>query len=271
MTALYGVVGKPVAHSLSPAIHNAWIQEHGLDATYDRFEIDEGALAEGLTGLLEDGAMGLNITLPHKQEALKLARVAGDVAQRIGAANTLIRLETGDWRAENTDAPGFAETLINEGIDVGGQVVCLLGAGGAARAVALALSDLRADLLICNRTVERAEAMVRDLGIDAEVFPLSEASVQMGLSDMTVNTLSLGHTGGNLEIPHGPGKPFYDISYGKAAEGILEAAAAQEWRTIDGLGMLVSQAAFSFEHWFGILPDTAGALKRCRELVEAGS
>ena len=134
MTALYGVVGDPVSHSLSPVIHNAWMRDHQLDATYEAFLVPAGELADGLSTLERRGAKGLNITLPHKEAALAHADTQSDIARRIGAANTLVRTKDGGWHAENTDAPGFAETLGAAHIDVAGQNVCVLGAGGAARA-----------------------------------------------------------------------------------------------------------------------------------------
>lgn len=269
MTWLYGVVGDPVSHSLSPVIHKAWIREHGVDAVYEALHVPAEELKGGLNTLEQRGAKGLNITLPHKQEALQLSETASSVARRIGAANTLLKLKTGGWHAENTDAPGFSESLGQAEIDVADQHVCLLGAGGAARAVALALSDLRADLTICNRTVDRATEMAGHLNIEAEVCSLDDATAAMGEADIVVNTLSLGHSGETLEFPEGKLRTFYDISYGKAAKAMLEKAAMAGWKPVDGLGMLVAQAAFSFEHWFGVLPDMVSAQERCRKLVEA--
>lgn len=271
MTALYGVVGDPVSHSLSPVIHNAWMRAHQLDATYEAFHVPAGDLADGLATLERRGAKGLNITLPHKEDALALADTQSDIARRIGAANTLIRTKDGGWHAENTDAPGFAESLRAGNVNVAGQNVCVLGAGGAARAVVLALADMRADLTICNRTVYRAEEMVSHLGVEAKVLGLESAELEMARANVVINTLSLGHSGQTLDFPEGQQRTFYDISYGKGAAAMLAAAGQAGWKTVDGLGMLVAQAAFSFEHWFGILPDMESALTRCRKLVEATS
>ncbi|MDX1294405.1 MAG: shikimate dehydrogenase, partial [Hyphomonas sp.] len=106
MTKLYGVVGDPVIHSLSPVIHNAWIREHGLDATYEALHIPAGEFADGMASLEARKAMGLNVTSPHKEAAIERAESTSEVARRVGAANTLIRLKSGGWLAENTDAPG---------------------------------------------------------------------------------------------------------------------------------------------------------------------
>jgi shikimate dehydrogenase len=271
MTWLLGVIGDPVSHSLSPVIHNMWIREHDLDASYEALRVERGHLVDALDTLTKREALGFNVTLPHKEAALELAADASDVARRIGAANTLIRREEGGWRAENTDAPGFMRSLTDAGIDVAGKRVTLLGAGGSARAVAITLTDLRADLVIANRTLERAETLVKETGITAEVVSLEEGLADTGTSALVVNTLSLGHSGGTLNLPEGQDQVFYDISYGRAAAGLAAEARAKNWRPMDGLAMLVSQAAYSFEHWFGILPETEAVLAHCRKLVEATS
>ena len=271
MTLLLGVIGDPVSHSLSPFIHNRWIRAHGIDATYEALQVPAGELGPALETLEARGGVGFNITLPHKEDALRLAREASDVARRIGAANTLIHRPDGGWRAENTDAPGFVRALTDAGIDPGGLRVTLLGAGGSARAVAVSLSDLRADLTIANRTDARARALVKETGIEARICTLEEGLADASGSDLVVNTLSLGHSDGTLELPDGQGRPFFDISYGKAAASIAQAARKRGWHPHDGLGMLVAQAAYSFERWFDILPETGSTLAACRKLVEATS
>ena len=115
MTKLYGVVGDPVSHSLSPVIHNAWIREHGIDATYEAMHIPKGGFVDGLSSLEERMAMGLNVTSPHKEDAIARAEGTSDVARRIGAANTLVRLKSGGWLAENTDAPGACRSRDGQG------------------------------------------------------------------------------------------------------------------------------------------------------------
>lgn len=269
MTWLLGVIGDPVSHSLSPVIHKMWIREHGFDATYEALQVKRGELEHALETLSQREALGFNITLPHKENALALADETSDIARRIGAANTLVRREQGGWRAENTDAPGFVRSLLDAGIEVAGSRVTLLGAGGSARAVAISLMDLRAEITIANRTRERAKALVSETGITAEICSLEEGISQAATADVVINTLSLGHSGKSLELPEATGQYFYDISYGKPAAAIRAEALAKNWQPMDGLGMLVAQAAYSFEHWFGVLPDTKEALAHCRKLVEA--
>lgn len=270
MTHLLGVVGDPVAHSLSPFIHNGWLRAHHIDAVYSAFEIKAGELAPGLQSLARQGVIGVNITLPHKEEALRLASSVSDMARRLGAVNFMVFRDTG-WMADNTDAPGFELTLDYGEIEVKDRPVFLLGAGGSARAVASVLHSRGARLTICNRTVERAEALAHDLAPGARVLSLEDGVKQLSSAALVVNTLSLGHSGGKLELPQSAGGIFYDISYGKGAAAALAEAKAKDWRALDGLGMLVAQAAISFQHWFGVMPDMAEAHARCRKLVEATS
>jgi shikimate dehydrogenase len=269
MSDLLGIIGDPVAHSLSPFIQNGWLRKHGYAATYLAFHVPPDDLPGALDTLMRRGARGLNVTLPHKEHALKLAHEASALAQRIGAANVLVRNRDGGWRAENTDAPGFRETLIAAGIEVAGERVFILGAGGAARAVAVTLSDLKADLVICNRTPERAAALVAATDICATVCGLDDGLAQLGEAGLVINTLSLGHSGARMSLPEGNAQIFYDISYGHAAAAVLTEARAKGWRTLDGLGMLVAQAALSFEHWYGVRPDLAEAHERARKLIAA--
>jgi shikimate dehydrogenase len=269
MTRLYGVIGDPIAHSLSPLIHNQWMRDNDIDAIYNAMQVPDGALKDALDTLTRQGARGLNITLPHKQTALSLADEVGDLARRIGAANTLNRTDSGGWRAENTDAPGFIHTIDAADIHVAGKNVFLLGAGGSARALAIVLTDLGADLTICNRTISKAEEVADNLTTRPEICTLDIGLERLATAELVVNTVSLGHSGQALELPKGTGRTFYDISYGRAAAPTLAHAAAQDWNTMDGLGMLVAQAAFAFEHWFGMLPDMEGAEARCRAVIEA--
>lgn len=270
MTYLLGVLGDPVAHSLSPFIHNGWLRAHQLDAVYSAFELKKGELASGLDALARQGVIGLNVTLPHKEDALRLTMSASDTARRLGAVNFLVRRGEG-WIGDNTDAPGFAMTLDYGEIDVKDRSVFLLGAGGSARAVASVLHDRGARLTLCNRTVERAAALASELAPGARVLSLEDGLKELSSAALVVNTLSLGHSGGKLELPRAAGGIFYDISYGKGAAAALAEAKAKNWRTLDGLGMLVAQAAISFQHWFDIMPDMAEAHERCRRLVEATS
>ena len=268
MTALYGVIGDPIAHSLSPLIHNGWIRDHHLDAAYLPMQVPAGELGDTLKSLEHRNASGVNITLPHKLDALALADDASEAARKIGAANTLSRTNDGGWFADNTDAPGFLADLQDQGISsVGGNTVFVLGAGGAARAVIYALVAEHARVFICNRTEVKAKALAVEFGAEAGTS-LETGLREMSGADIVVNTTSLGHSGGALDLPAGNGRLFHDISYGKAASGVLKNAAERGWKTADGLGMLVHQAAESFQIWTRILPSTEKALTRARTALE---
>jgi shikimate dehydrogenase len=199
MTWLLGVIGDPVSHSLSPVIHKMWIREHGFDATYEALRVERGDLESALETLSERNALGFNITLPHKEDALStwLMRPA---TSRAGSELQirLVRREQGGWRAENTDAPGFVRSLLDAGIDVAGCRVTLLGAGGSARAVAISLMDLRAEITIANRTQRTRQSLVTETGITAGICSLEEGISEAATADVVINTLSLGHSGVRL-------------------------------------------------------------------------
>ena len=269
MTQLYGVIGDPIVQSLSPVIHNEWMRTHDLNAVYQAMQVKAGDLDHALSTLQQNGARGLNITMPHKEDALALSETRSDTAKTIGAANTLSRGDDGHWHAENTDVPGFAHSLESLGHDVSGKNVFVLGAGGSARAVALALLRSGAQLTICNRTLARAKALAALFDAPLKTTTLIEGLAQSADADLIINTTGLGHSGGALALPAGKDRLFYDISYGKAAAPSLAAAKQNGWQTQDGLLMLVAQAAFAFQHWFSIFPDIETTQSRCRKLIEA--
>ncbi len=271
MTALLGVIGDPVSHSLSPEIHNAWLRAAGIDARYDPIHVVDGALPAALSDLSDRAIVGLNITLPHKRAALDLSAKASKTAQVIGAANTLTRLPAGGWSADNTDAAGFMRALKLAGVTaIRGKNVLVLGAGGAARAIVYALHEAGADIVILNRTLERAAQLSADITqSNASYSSLDEFADYVRPADMIINTTSRGFSESPLQLPPGGARLFFDISYGRSVEAQLIHATGQGWRAEDGLAMLVYQAAKSFELWFDRRPDTSSALKHCREIVEA--
>ena len=158
MTKLYGVIGDPIAHSLSPLIHKGWMRDHGLPTDYMALQIADGELIQGLDTLARKGFKGLNVTLPHKIGALENSQQVTDRAAKIGAANTLWRAGDGVWHADNTDAPGFLASL-DRFLDrpLEGQTVLVLGAGGSARGIVYALNGAGANIVLANRTVSKAE------------------------------------------------------------------------------------------------------------------
>jgi len=269
MGGLYGVIGDPIAHSLSPLIHRGWMRDLGIDADYRAFRIPADELTTGLAALERDGVRGLNVTLPHKIAVAAECETVSALARTLGAINTLSRTPSGGWAGDNTDYQGFLEdfrALHPEGA-AGGHVL-LLGAGGAAQAIARALHADGHGLAIANRTLARAQALAASLSLpDGSAHGLDDLPALAAGAVTVINTLSAGHDGETLELGAGGGRLFYDISYGKAARANLDAASEAGWRVADGLGMLVGQAALSFEIWHGVRPDKAAAMTRCRDAM----
>jgi shikimate dehydrogenase len=247
------------------------MREAGLDAHYSAIHLQAENAAPSLR-LLAREYSGLNITLPHKIAALAASETASPDARRVGAANTLVRTDSG-WSAHNTDIEGFAEALQSaEGNDLKGKPVVLIGAGGAARAAVLHMAKLGADLCIVNRSKDNAAALAKDLAPDARTAGLDQLGALAEQAAVVVNSASLGHSGSSLPtLPPGRSRPFLDLSYGKASESVLNQARLAGWAPHDGLHMLVAQAAAAFHIWFGLVPDTDGALDACRAAVAARS
>lgn len=275
-TRMLAVVGDPVGHSLSPLMHNQWLAEAGIDAAYGALHLRSDEAAADLAALARAGFYGLNITLPYKAAALEAATERTREAAAIGAANTLARRADGGWMAHNTDGEGFATALRAAlgGQDPGaGARVVLIGAGGAARAAVAWLASLGVSLAIVNRTEETARELAASLAPGTEIAGLSDLSRIAGEAAIVVNSASLGHTGAAVfELPAGSGRPFIDMSYGKAAAAQLAAAYAAGWEAYDGLTMLAGQAAAAFRIWFGdetdYRPDIFAAAAMCRASLE---
>jgi shikimate dehydrogenase len=264
-TKIVGIIGEPITHSRSPQIHNAAIAALGLDYVYVPFHVQPDNLGAAIEGFKAAHVVGINVTIPHKQNVIASLDEISREATLIGAVNTLI-FKDGTISGENTDAPGFLQAMQEEGLDVpqGGAAV-VIGAGGSARAivVALALAGVRT-ICITNRTVSRAVALATDLsektgvsiyGIGLDDPKLSNA---VGMSQLIVNTAST-----SMDVSHPllidpewlePQSIVYDIVYTPPETRLLRAAAEKDCHTIGGLGMLVHQGAIAFERWTGINP-----------------
>ena len=265
---LAGVIGWPVGHSRSPALHGHWLRRYGLPGAYVALAVRPEALEAALRGMAALGFAGGNVTLPHKERALALADSATPRARRIGAANTLV-VRDGAFEADNTDGFGFIENLRQNApdwrADAGPALV--LGAGGAARAVVAALLDAGApEVRLANRTRDRAEALAQALGGPVTVLDWRQAAAAADGAATLVNTTSLGMTGQPpLELSLDaapPGALATDIVYAPLETPFLRRAAARGLRTVDGLGMLLHQARPGFEAWFGAAPEVDDALRR---------
>ncbi|HZZ36532.1 MAG TPA: shikimate dehydrogenase [Caulobacteraceae bacterium] len=258
-TIVAGVAGSPVAHSLSPLIHNAWLSASAIDGVYVAFAPPEdrfSAFAEGLRG----GAVrGLNVTVPFKEAALAIADRASKRAQRAGAANLLIFEADGAIVADNTDGVGLMAAFAAQapGFDPTAGAAVIFGAGGAARGAAAALLEAGApEVRIVNRTAARAAALAAALGPGVRAFDDARSALSGAAAIINATTLGLG--GGE-----GPDVPFdaapagavaMDMVYKPLATSFLKHAARRGLRTVDGLEMLIGQAAPSFKAFFGIAP-----------------
>jgi shikimate dehydrogenase len=260
-TRLAGIMGWPVAHSRSPALHNFWIEEHGIDGAYVPLSVRPERLADALRALPVLGFRGCNLTLPHKEAALSIVDRVEPLARRIGAMNTVIVTPDGSLEGRNTDVFGFRENLRERVPDwspnAGPAVV--LGAGGAARAVVAALIEARVEeIRIANRTPARAEQLADDLAAaktrmtvhdwDARDPALRDAGI-------LVNTTSLGMAGEpGLELDLSqlpPTAVVVDIVYVPLDTALLASARQRGHPVVDGLGMLLHQGRPGFEAWFG--------------------
>ncbi|MEA2215555.1 MAG: shikimate dehydrogenase [Solirubrobacteraceae bacterium] len=263
-----GVLGWPVAHSRSPAMHNAALAELGMSGWhYQRLPVPPALLGETVPALRDAGFLGVNVTIPHKEAALRLADVASDAARQIGAANTLTFASDGTISAENTDAPGLIAAL---GVSVAGMRAQVLGAGGSARAAVWALIGAgAAEVSVWNRTSERAKALAEQLGARAVEAPQR--------ADLLVNCTSVGldversateQRGLNQLGLRGDqiGEYSYvaDLVYRSGSTALLAAATAAGARTVDGLEILAAQGALSFELWTGREPPAGVMLRAAR-------
>ncbi len=266
---LAGVIGSPVAHSLSPRLHGHWLKTHGLKGYYVPLDIAQEDLANVLRTLPRMGFVGVNVTIPHKEAALNLANLVTDRAALIGAANTLIFSEDGRIHADNTDGYGFMANLRQNapGWDPRVGPAAVFGAGGASRAVVTALIDAGTpEIHLANRTRTRAEALRSEFGSKIIVHDWVQSSAMLRDAATVVNTTSLGMTGkAEFKVSLdglNPQAVVNDLVYVPLRTPFLEEAAARGCRTVDGLGMLLHQGAPGFERWFGIRPDVDEALRK---------
>ncbi|RUM89399.1 MAG: shikimate dehydrogenase [Thermovibrio sp.] len=259
-TSVYGIVGFPVKHSLSPVMQTAAFEEAGIDAVYVPFEVKPELLKEAVEGLKALGVKGFNVTVPHKEKVIESLDYLSDETEAIGAVNT-VKNEEGKLTGYNTDAEGFIRSLQEEGIDLKGKRVLMFGAGGAAKAVGYALLREGVKFLnVVNRDFSRGKKLGDLLGKfgNVLVYPLKEGTVEVLLkdADVIVNTTSVGLRRDDPQlfdyskIPKGI--VVVDIIYNPPETPLLRAARERGCKTVNGLGMLIHQGAVAFEIWTGV-------------------
>jgi shikimate dehydrogenase len=266
------VVGHPIKHSRSPLIHGYWLKRYGLDGSYERIDVAPVEFGDFLKGFRSRGFAGGNVTIPHKEMAFLSVERRTAQAERVGAVNTLWIEDSVLW-GDNTDVTGFMahlDTSLGTGWEQDVDTILVLGAGGAARAVVAGLQDRPCRrIFVANRTLSKAEDLVRDLRRHGSVA--LETSAWEALprviphARLIVNTTSLGMAGQPplaLDLSQAPREAVVaDIVYVPLETPLLAAAAARNLRTVDGLGMLLHQAAPGFRRWFGVTPEVTPELR----------
>jgi shikimate dehydrogenase len=270
-TQLYGVLGHPIDHSLSPVIHNAAFRKLGINAVYTAMHVQPEALGLAFEGLRALEVRGANLTIPFKETAIEfIDEIPEDVDRAMGAINTIVNVK-GQLHGYNTDGPGFLQSLHDDlRFNPEGKTILVLGAGGAARSVVFALARAHSErILILNRTRERAEGLAEvakpffpETSVEA-VFSLDELRLQS--IDLVVNTTSCGMKGDkemafDLSTLKRPGA-VYDLVYSPLETPLLKSARALKWNATNGLGMLVNQAALAFALWTGKKDGVANAMR----------
>lgn len=260
------VIGWPIEHSRSPMIHGYWLKLHGIDGVYEKRAVRREEIDAFLRDLADHGYAGANVTVPHKEAALRAASFVDDAARSVGAANTLW-LQDGALHASNTDIHGFLANLDDRapGWDAPGRAAVLLGAGGAARGAIRGLLDRGfAEIRLINRTRERAEELARFFGPAVTALDWERRSEALEGSGLLINSTTQGMNGAALDIDLRAlpaDAVVHDIVYVPLETPLLRQARERGLRIADGLGMLLHQAVPGFERWFGVRPDVTPELR----------
>ena len=267
-----GVVGWPIEHSRSPMIHGYWLKELGIRGTYEKFAVRPGEFLAFAARIGDGGLVGVNVTVPHKEAAFGACDERTPVAEALGAVNTLWR-EDGRLMGDNTDVAGFLANMDEAapGWAEPGKQAVVIGAGGAARAIVYALLQRGFECVaIANRTQARAEAIVAHFGASTTITAWADLPMVLPDADLLVNASSLGMVGQPslaVDIRLLPERAVVaDAVYVPLRTPLIQTARARGHRAVEGLGMLLHQAAPAFARWFGRKPTVSPAL---REMVEA--
>lgn len=267
MTRRACVIGHPVAHSRSPLIHQYWLAVHGIEGDYTREDVPPAAIDDFFDNFPHGPYVGASVTVPHKEAAFRKVVEMDPVARALGAVNTIWH-DNGRLFGASTDVHGFLANLRRSQPDweARTRTALVIGAGGAARAVVYGLLERRiSSIVVVNRTLPRAVALARHFGDRPAAATLADLALQLPKADLVVNATSLGMKGQPpLEIDLAALKPtaiVYDIVYAPLETGLLAAARARGNPVVDGLGMLLHQAAPAFERWFGVRPEVTPELR----------
>jgi shikimate dehydrogenase len=260
------VIGWPISHSRSPIIHGYWLKRHGIDGCYTRVPVEPEKLETFLRTLESAGFAGCNVTIPHKEQAFNVVERADESTERLGAVNTVF-IREGKILGTNTDGEGFLNSLKTgvPGLELKNQRAVILGAGGAAMAIANALLlQGMLEVTIVNRSFDKAELLRRRFGERIVPEEWSRRADVLEDAALLVNTTSLGMTGQpelNIDLSRLSGKAVVtDIVYTPLRTQLLEDAAARGNAVVEGLGMLLHQAVRGFELWFGLRPSVTDEL-----------
>jgi len=262
-TRVCALIGYPIEHSLSPTIHNAAFQHLGLDYIYVAFDVQPNRLQDAIAGVRGLGVHGLNVTMPHKISIIRYLDELDGAVRNIGSVNTVLN-SGGILIGYTTDGVGALEALRHAGSDPKGRKIIVLGAGGASRSISFTLAEHARELIILNRTLEKALALAKDIseafgsGVNVRADRLSEESLEAEIkdADVLINATSIGMRPKENETPvrrrllHGK-LTVFDIVYDPIETRLLREAKAAGAKTVDGLSMLVYQGAASFEIWTG--------------------
>jgi len=263
-TRLCGVIGDPIEHTMSPAMHNAAFAQMGLEYVYVPFKVKKEELGQAIDGMRGLHIRGLSVTIPHKVAVIPLLDKLDPLAEKIGAVNTITN-DDGVLTGCNTDAGGFLQALLAKGIEPKGKRVVIMGAGGASRAISFILAERGAHLIILNRRLERAEALAGRLSSfflqEVKTMELVEKNIDEALTgaDILVNTTSIGMSPDVSDTPVlakllKSGLVVFDIVYNPIKTRLLREAEAAGAETISGVDMFVWQGALAFERWTGEKP-----------------
>jgi len=261
-TRLCGVIGDPIEHTMSPAIHNAAFIKMGLDYHYVPFRVKEEELGKAIDGMRALNIRGLNVTIPHKVAIIPLLDELDPLAEKIEAVNTVTN-DDGVLEGSNTDASGFLQALLERGIEPKGKNIVILGAGGASRAVSFSLVERGAHMVILNRRLERAEELAGRLSttfnkeVKALELVVDNLAQVLGEADILVNATSVGMSPNINETPVPssllkPGLVVVDIVYNPIKTRLLREAEEAGAETVSGVDMFVWQGALAFEIWTGV-------------------